>query len=179
MVSTIPSAGARVSAVLAHDTPIGRLSLAASDRGLTKARFRTVDAIGTGTTPPAARGWLDLARAELDAYFAGDLRRFSVPLDLHRVSQPHRRVLDALGDVGYGQTITYGALAAQLGLIDDGPREVGVAMARNPIMIMTPCHRVVGASGSLTGYAGGLPAKRALLDFESRDRAAQPTLSWW
>jgi methylated-DNA-[protein]-cysteine S-methyltransferase len=179
MSSTISTAGARVSAVLAHDTPIGRLALAASDRGLTKARFRSVpDAIGSGATTPAARAWLDLARAELDAYFAGDLRQFSVPLDLHRVSEPNHRILEVLGEVGYGQTTTYGALAAQLGLVDDGPRQVGTAMARNPIMIIIPCHRVLGASGSLTGYAGGLAAKRALLDLESRDRAAQLTLSW-
>jgi methylated-DNA-[protein]-cysteine S-methyltransferase len=175
MFSTTPTAGARASAVLAHDTPIGRLVLAASDRGLTKARF-SVDAVGTDTTTPAARTWLDLARAELDAYFAGDLRRFSVPLDLHRVGGAHRRIYDALGDVGFGQTVTYGALAARLGLIEDGPRQVGVAMARNPVLIIIPCHRVLGANGSLTGYAGGLPAKRALLDLEGRDHAAQPPL---
>jgi methylated-DNA-[protein]-cysteine S-methyltransferase len=177
MFSSTPTTGARASAVLAHDTPIGRLVLAASDRGLTKARFSTGrDTVGTGTTTPAARTWLDLARAELDAYFAGDLRRFSVPLDLHRVGDPHRRIYDALGDVGFGQTVTYGALAARLGLIDDGPRQVGVAMARNPILIVIPCHRVLGANGSLTGYAGGLSAKRALLDLESLDHAAQPPL---
>jgi methylated-DNA-[protein]-cysteine S-methyltransferase len=175
MSSTISTAEARVRAVLVHNTPVGRLTLAASDRGLTKARFGSVrDTIGTGATGSAARAWLDLTRAELDAYFAGDLRQFSVPLDLHRVSEAHRRVLDALGDVGYGQTTTYGALAARLGLIDDGPRQVGVAMARNPIMIVIPCHRVLGAGGALTGYAGGLPAKRALLDLESRNAAAPP-----
>jgi methylated-DNA-[protein]-cysteine S-methyltransferase len=179
MVSTVPTDGAWTCAALAHDTPIGRLTLAASDSGLTKARFGSVrDTIGTGPATPATRAWLDLARAELDAYFAGDLRQFSVPLDLHRVSEPHRRILDVLGDVGYGQTITYGALAAQLGLVDDGPRQVGAAMARNPIMIIVPCHRVLGANGALTGYAGGLPAKRALLDLESRDRAVQTVLSW-
>jgi methylated-DNA-[protein]-cysteine S-methyltransferase len=179
MSSTTPTAGARASAGLAHDTPVGRLVLAASDRGLTKARFGGVrDTVGTGATTPAARAWLDLARAELDAYFAGDLRQFGVPRDLRRVSEPHRRILGLLGDVGFGQTITYGALAARLGLVDDGPRQVGVAMARNPIMIIIPCHRVLGASGALHGYAGGLAAKRALLDLESRDRAAELTLSW-
>jgi methylated-DNA-[protein]-cysteine S-methyltransferase len=167
------------AAVLAHDTPIGRLVLAASDRGLTKARFSVVrDAVAPTPVTPTAQGFLDLARAELDAYFAGELRRFSVPLDLHRVGEPHRRILDALGDVGFGQTTTYGSLAARLGLVDDGPRQVGAAMARNPTLIFVPCHRVVGVNGALTGYAGGLHAKQALLDLESRDRSAQLTFTW-
>lgn len=160
--------------VLTHDTPLGPLTLAATERGLTRATFRPVRAATESTpTSPAAQAWLDLARRELDAYFAGDLRTFTVPVDLRRVSDPHRRILDRLVDVGYGHTTTYGALAARLGLVDDGPRQVGGAMARNPILILVPCHRVLGADGRLTGYAGGLPAKQALLDLENLDRTAQ------
>ena len=84
-------------------------------------------------TSRARRAWLELARRELDAYFAGELREFTVPVDLSRVGPPHRRILDALSGVGYGRTTTYGALATELGLVDDGPRTVGGAMARNPV----------------------------------------------
>jgi methylated-DNA-[protein]-cysteine S-methyltransferase len=159
-----------------HDTPIGRLTLVASDAGLTRCTFRTVE-----TAAPAsgtARGWLDLARRELDGYFAGTLRAFTVPVDLRRVGAAHRHVLAGLAAVGYGATTTYGALAAAVGLTEDGPRAVGGAMARNPVLIVVPCHRVLGAGGALTGYAGGLAAKRWLLDLETRDREPQLALTW-
>ena len=161
--------------VLAHDTPVGRLTLAASERGLTRVSYRGVrpvseTATAADTVGPAARAWLDLARRELAEYFGGRLRQFGVPVDLRRVDDARRRILDALADVGYGATTTYGALAARLGLVDDGPRQVGVAMARNPVAIVVPCHRVVGAGGALTGYGGGLPANQTLLDLEGRDR---------
>lgn len=172
-----------------HDTPIGRFTLTASDAGLTRARFgppRTpaptaaspATASPTAASPAAAR-WLDLARRELDDYVTGRLRAFRVPVDLARVGAPHRRVLDALTGVGYGQTTTYGALAAALGLTDDGPRQVGAALARNPVLVVVPCHRVLGAGGRLVGYAGGLAAKRWLLDLEAHDRAPQLDLARW
>jgi methylated-DNA-[protein]-cysteine S-methyltransferase len=163
------------ASVLVHDTPVGRLTLAASDRGLTHVSYRGVRSV-TDTAGPAARAWLDLARRELDDYFAGRLRRFSVPVDLHRVDDARRRILDGLADVGYGETTTYGTLAVRVGLVDDGPRQVGVAMARNPVAIVVPCHRVLGAGGSLTGYGGGLATKQALLDLERRDRPGQLTI---
>lgn len=165
-----------MTAVLEHDTPVGRLTLAASDRGLTHVSYRGVRAADTAAEP-AARAWLDLARRELDDYFAGRLRHFGVPVDLQRVDDARRRILDGLTEVGYGETVTYGVLAARLGLVDDGPRQVGVAMARNPVAIVVPCHRVVGAGGTLTGYGGGLAAKRTLLDLEGRDRPGQLTLA--
>ncbi len=163
--------------MISHDTPVGRLALRASDRGLTRIAFRqATGANGVPASSPVARAWLDLARRELDAYFAGRLRQFTVAVDLERVGGPDRCVLHALDGIAFGQTTTYGALAAQLGLVDDGPRQVGVAMARNPVLIVLPCHRVLGASGALTGYAGGLRAKRALLDLEAQDRPAQLSL---
>ena len=165
------------TAVLRHDTPVGRLTLAASDRGLTRVSYRDVRSDPTDPAGPAARAWLDLVRRELDEYFAGRLRRFGVPVDLHRVDDTRRRILDALADVGFGETTTYGALATRLGLVDDGPRQVGVAMARNPVAIVVPCHRVVGAGGKLTGYGGGIPAKQLLLDIEGRDRPGQLTIA--
>ena len=160
-----------------HDTPVGRLTLAASDRGLTRVSYRGVPGNGADAAGPTARAWLDLARRELDDYFAGRLRTFTVPVDLRRVDDARRRILDGLADVGFGETTTYGALAARLGLVDDGPRQVGVAMARNPVAIVVPCHRVVGAGGNLTGYGGGLPAKLTLLDLEGRDRPGQLALA--
>jgi methylated-DNA-[protein]-cysteine S-methyltransferase len=164
--------------VLTHHTPLGRLTLAASERGLTRVTFRSVRAFTEpAPTGPAARAWLDLACRELDAYFSGELRQFTVPVDLRRVSAAHRRILDALAEVGYGQTTTYGALATQLGLTEDGPRQVGAAMAGNPVLIIIGCHRVLGAGGKLTGYAGGPVAKQALLDLEAGERAMQLALA--
>jgi methylated-DNA-[protein]-cysteine S-methyltransferase len=165
------------TSVLAHDTPVGRLTLAASDRGLTHVSYRGGRSAAEPGPDEAARTWLDLARRELDDYFAGRLRQFTVPVDLDRVDDARRRILDALADVGYGETTTYGALATRLGLVDDGARQVGVAMARNPVAIVVPCHRVVGTGGKLTGYGGGLPAKQLLLDLEGRDRPGQLTLA--
>ena len=80
-----------------------------------------------------------------------------------------RRILDGLRDVGWGTTTTYGALATKVGIPVSDSRRVGGAMARNPVLIVVPCHRVVGADGALTGYAGGLETKRALLDLEAAD----------
>jgi len=156
--------------VLTYTTPVGPLTLAASDVGLTRVTFRTLRR-SSASPSPAALTWLEVARHELDAYFAGTLRTFTVPVDLGQVDSANRSVLRALSAVAYGDTTTYGALAASVGLIDDGPRQVGVAMARNPVLIVVPCHRVVGAGGKLTGYAGGVAAKRWLLDREADDRA--------
>jgi methylated-DNA-[protein]-cysteine S-methyltransferase len=166
--------------LVTHDTPIGRLTLAASDQGLTRATPRRPGTPPHPGTPssPAERRWLDQARRELDEYFAGARREFDVPVDLRRVDRPARRILEYLAaQVGYGRTTTYGAIAAALGLTEDGPRTVGAAMARNPVMIIVGCHRVLGADGRLTGYAGGLPAKRRLLDLESQDLRPQLALA--
>lgn len=156
------------AAVLTLESPVGPLTLAASDAGLTRLAFGHREPAAPPT--PAALHWLDLARRELLAYLAGELRTFTVPADLERLDGERRTVLDALAATGYGETTSYGALAAAAGLTDDGPRRVGVVMARNPVAIVVPCHRVVGADGSLTGYGGGLAAKRWLLDLEAAHR---------
>lgn len=157
--------------ITAHETTFGTLTLAASPTGLTRVRFGAPDA-GTGPPTPI----LDQARREIDEYLAGERERFSVPVDLERVRGEHRTILDALSAVPFGETTTYGALSARLGLERDGARRVGAAMARNPVLIVVPCHRVLGAGGTLVGYAGGTPVKRALLDLEARDRAGQAVL---
>ncbi|MGE3289050.1 MAG: methylated-DNA--[protein]-cysteine S-methyltransferase [Pseudonocardia sp.] len=151
------------------ESPVGPLTVATSDAGITHLVFGRREIAEPATS--AALRWLDLVRRELAAYFDGRLRTFTVPADLERVTGERRAILDALDGVGYGETTSYGALAAAAGLDGDGARRVGAAMARNPVAIVVPCHRVIGADGSLTGYGGGLAAKRWLLDLE----AAQPS----
>jgi methylated-DNA-[protein]-cysteine S-methyltransferase len=151
-----------------HETSIGTLYLDASEAGLTLLGFSAPES----AAPRTAAGDEILARAceEIDAYLAGTLREFTVPVDLSGCSAGHRRVLDGLAPVGWGETITYGDLATSVGLGVSESRRVGGAMASNPVAIVVPCHRVVGADGSLTGYAGGLERKRTLLDLEAADR---------
>ncbi len=154
-----------------HETPLGPLTLTATERGLTALHFpgrAPVIDVAEGTTPS-----LDTARAELDAYFAGDLRAFTVALDLAGTAF-QRDVWALLRTIPYGQTTTYGELAARLG----GPgrvRAVAGAIARTPVPIVIPCHRVVGADGALTGYLGGLQRKEALLTLE---HAGVPEPAW-
>jgi methylated-DNA-[protein]-cysteine S-methyltransferase len=111
----------------------------------------------------ADRGFAAAAR-QIDEYLAGDRTAFELPLEA-RGAEFDRRVWELIAQVPYGQTTTYGDLARRLGGQAD-PREVGGAVGRNPLCILIPCHRVVGSTGKLTGYAGGLRRKRALLEME-------------
>ncbi len=104
------------------------------------------------------------AAAQLDAYFDGELTRFDVPLAPHG-SEFQQRVWAALQEIPYGRTESYGELAERIGS-PGGARAVGLANGKNPIGIIIPCHRVVGADGSLTGYGGGIERKKQLLDLE-------------
>lgn len=108
---------------------------------------------------------LDLAEFELRQYFSGNLRAFSVPLRF-RGSGFQQRVWQALSALRFGETTSYGALAVGLGLGGTHARAIGGAVGRNPLSVIVPCHRVVGATGHLTGYAGGVPRKIALLQLE-------------
>jgi methylated-DNA-[protein]-cysteine S-methyltransferase len=111
---------------------------------------------------------LDEARRELDAYLRGDLKAFDLPTDLVLATPFQRIVLGHLaGSVGYGHRTTYGALAREIQR-PSASRAVGAALGANPLCLILPCHRVVAASGALTGYAGGLAAKEYLLALESR-----------
>jgi methylated-DNA-[protein]-cysteine S-methyltransferase len=153
-----------------HGTLIGPLTLAATEHGLVACSFIPPDQMPArllGTDSPAAQAWLDQARTELDHYFAGTLQSFTVPLDLSLPGKFDRSVLSALTKVAYGTTTTYGRLTTVLNRPQTDARKVGAALARNPLVIILPCHRVVGTNNTLTGYAGGLPAKRHLLDLES------------
>ena len=109
------------------------------------------------------RGSEEVAR-QLDEYLAGERSAFDLPIEA-RGAEFDRRVWDLITQVPYGQTTTYGDLARRLGGGAD-PRDVGAAVGRNPLCILIPCHRVVGSTGKLTGYAGGLYRKRALLQIE-------------
>ncbi|MFI7499986.1 methylated-DNA--[protein]-cysteine S-methyltransferase [Streptomyces sp. NPDC049687] len=112
---------------------------------------------------------------QLEAYFAGELKEFTLPLRLH--GTPFQRsVWDLLRKIPYGETRTYGELAEALGN-PAASRAVGLANGRNPVGIIVPCHRVVGADGGLTGYGGGLDRKQRLLDFENGTSLFQPFIS--
>jgi methylated-DNA-[protein]-cysteine S-methyltransferase len=152
------------------DTPIGTLLVAATDRGLCQISFdpdRGVDELSRtlGRRVLRVPGKLDFARRELDEYFEGRRTEFGMALDIARVADFNRVVLGELALVPYGQVTTYGALAAKVGR-PRAARAVGVVMNRNPIPVVLPCHRVIGADGSLTGYGGGLDRKQALLELE-------------
>jgi methylated-DNA-[protein]-cysteine S-methyltransferase len=151
-----------------YASPLGELTLIGGDQGVRELRFP-----GRGPLPGGhlhQSECLTKAARQLEAYFAGERRRFELPLDL--AGTPfQQRVWAALTRIPYGTTTTYGAIARELSAElpghDAEPRAVGSAIARTPVPIVVPCHRVVGADGSLTGYGGGLDRKRALLDFEA------------
>jgi methylated-DNA-[protein]-cysteine S-methyltransferase len=149
------------------DSPIGSLLVAATDRGLARIYFDPEgheEELARIFGVRVLRSPLDDVRQELDEYFDGTRTSFDLPLDL-RVAPFHAEVLRELALVPYGRTSTYGTLAAQVGR-PRAARAVGTVMNRNPIPIVLPCHRIVGANGSLTGYAGGLDVKRRLLELE-------------
>jgi methylated-DNA-[protein]-cysteine S-methyltransferase len=107
----------------------------------------------------------DDVRSQLGEYFAGERREFDLPLDM--VGNPFElRVWEELQTIPYGETASYGQIAQRIGN-PGAPRAVGLANGRNPIAVIVPCHRVIGADGSLTGYGGGLERKRLLLDLEA------------
>jgi methylated-DNA-[protein]-cysteine S-methyltransferase len=154
------------------DSPVGPLLVAVTDAGVCRVAFdpdpeRHVDELARtfGLRVLRSSRPTDDARRALDAYFAGRSERFGLPVDLRGVPAFQRLVLTELAQVPYGQTATYGELAARIGK-PRASRAVGGALNRNPIPIVLPCHRIVGASGSLVGYGGGLDRKRALLELE-------------
>ena len=154
------------------DSPVGELLVAASDRGVASIWFDPDPAedlerlarIGGPRVLRSPRS-VDDARRELDEYFAGKRRSFDLTLDLRALPPFTLEVLNQLARVPYGETTTYGALAQRVGR-PRAARAVGTVMNRNRIPIVLPCHRVVGSSGDLTGYAGGLDRKSTLLELE-------------
>ena len=165
-----------------YDSPVGPLTIVAGPEGI-----RNINFPGRAAPPvEAARGPLLALAEQLDAYFAGHLRAFDVDLDL-RGSALQLLVWRQLLEIPYGATATYGEFAGRI----DGDaypeglepykraRVVGAALGRNPVPVVVPCHRVIGADGSLVGFGGGLERKRELLELEGvvlADRAARPVL---
>ncbi len=143
----------------AVDTPIGILGLTGSDRGLERVLW------SANGLPEKSCAVLDAAASQLESYFAGELLEFDLPLDL-RGTEFQRRCWLALATIPYGQTVSYGEQARRLGLGPDAARAVGAANGQNPLPLVLPCHRVIGADGSLTGFGGGLHLKRFLLEHE-------------
>lgn len=148
------------------DSPLGPVRLAAEDGALCVLRF---GAAGQAPFPasepdPATATVLAQARGQLEAYFAGERTAFDLPL-APRGTDFDRRVWAAVSAIGHGETASYGELAARIGA-PTAARAVGHANGRNPIAVIIPCHRVVGASGALTGYAYGVERKAALLELE-------------
>jgi methylated-DNA-[protein]-cysteine S-methyltransferase len=156
------------------DSPIGPLALAGRGRVLT--HLRMLDQ----TYEPDRSDWVHDERAfpdavdQLQAYFAGERTDFDLELGLVG-SDFQRRVWQALLTIPYGETRSYGQIAAQIGA-PGAARAVGLANGHNPIAIIVPCHRVIGASGSLTGYGGGLDRKRSLLEMERNVKSGNLTL---
>jgi methylated-DNA-[protein]-cysteine S-methyltransferase len=148
-------------------SPIGRLRLTSNGTALTRVMIADDDT-SDADIPPGADAVLSAAREQLDAYFDTRLTRFDLPLD-PRGTEFQLRVWDSLRAIPFGETISYAELARRI----DQPkavRAVGAANGRNPLMIVVPCHRVIGADGSLTGFGGGIERKRWLLDHETRVR---------
>lgn len=154
-------------------SPIGRLELVEEAAALVAIRF---DAPADGS-PAHDRGGspvLALAHRQLTEYFAGRRRAFDLPLR-PAGTEFQRRVWEVLGTIPWGTTTTYGAIAARLGLPPGASRAVGAANGANPIPVVLPCHRVIGADGTLTGYAGGLERKALLLRLEGVGTPADQT----
>jgi methylated-DNA-[protein]-cysteine S-methyltransferase len=154
------------------DTPLGRLLVAATEGGVCRISYdpepeREVEMLArlVGTRVLRTPKPVDAARRQLDEYFEQRRHEFDLDLDLRLSADFSRRVLEELAKVPYGETTTYGELAARAAR-PRAARAVGTVMNRNPIPIVLPCHRVVGASGSLVGYGGGLERKEALLRLE-------------
>lgn len=151
--------------VIEHQSPVGPLTLVGCEAGLGAVYF-----VGhKATVVPHAKGpettVLAQTRRELDAYFAGRLQLFTVPLAPTGTAF-QLKVWALLAGIGFGEQRTYGDLARSLGQ-PSAARAVGAAVGRNPLSIIVPCHRVVGASGALTGFAGGLERKAKLLELEA------------
>ncbi|MCP2340503.1 methylated-DNA--[protein]-cysteine S-methyltransferase [Actinomadura rupiterrae] len=157
------------------DSPVGPLTLVADGPELVglymnQQRHRPEDETFGAPGDPEDEPFASTA-SQLAAYFTGDRHEFDLPLKL-KGTPFQQRVWEALTRIPYGETVSYGELAAELGN-PSASRAVGLANGRNPIGIIVPCHRVVGSTGSLTGYGGGIERKRFLLDFERSHHPAE------
>jgi methylated-DNA-[protein]-cysteine S-methyltransferase len=167
--NTMSTTGTTSTVYSTLDSPIGPITVAGDGEVVTNLRM--VDQ----SHPPADQGqWhfepeaFPEALGQLEAYFGGRLTRFDLPLRLDG-TEFQRRVWDALVEIPYGETASYGEIAGRIGS-PGAARAVGLANGRNPVGIIVPCHRVIGSDGSLTGYGGGLERKLTLLQLEREHR---------
>ena len=144
-------------------SPIGSLGVAADATAVHAVRFAGPP-VEAASSPSPVHG---LAAAQLAEYFAGTRTEFALPLAVTGGSGFERAVWDVIAGIPYGEMMTYGEIAAKVG-VPDGARAVGIACNRNPLPVVIACHRVVGAGGKLVGFGGGLPRKRFLLELEAR-----------
>ncbi|MEU6992161.1 methylated-DNA--[protein]-cysteine S-methyltransferase [Streptomyces sp. NPDC046465] len=157
------------------DSPLGELLLVGEESATAKGgtALTSLSLPGQKGGAVVLDGWtrddeaFEAITAQLRSYFSGSLTHFDIEYAVGAGTEFQRKVWDAVDTVPYGTTTTYGRLAEQLGLSRAAVRALGTAIGRNPLLVVRPCHRVIGADGSLTGYAGGLESKRRLLDLES------------
>jgi len=155
------------------ESPVGRLLLAGDEETLQVVSFEK-DKAGPADLPHRGSPLLRKAVEQLKSYFAGDLRKFDLPLKME--GTPFQlSVWRALQDIPYGETTSYGELARRVGT-PKGSRAIGLANGSNPIAIVVPCHRVIGSNGKLTGYGGGLDNKETLLALERKHAGVQAVL---
>jgi methylated-DNA-[protein]-cysteine S-methyltransferase len=182
--ATAPTPATPGTTWTALDTPLGTFTLA-GERGTLRQLYFPSEADAAvrelAERDRDAAAFAD-ARAQLEQYFAGERRVFELALEPHG-SELQGRVWDALQRIPYGETTTYGAIARELDVTgsphDPPARIVGAAIARTPIPIVIPCHRVLAADGALRGYRGGLEIKRALLDFEASGGEREALADGW
>jgi len=152
-----------------YDSPVGPLRLVATKAGLCGLHFDNATHPAPVIECGEERQRFSAVMRQLDDYFAGRRKTFDLALDLEGTDF-QKRVWHALLEIPYGMTISYGELARRIGDAK-ASRAVGLANGRNPVAVIVPCHRVIGANGQLTGFGGGLPRKRFLLELERRDFA--------
>lgn len=157
------------TASITLETPIGPLGIETTARGVRRIDFNpNGTAKASPSADPAARQHLERAVKQLREYFAGERDRFELTLDMDGTAH-QQRVWQALLQIPFGRTLTYGQVAARLGT-PRGARAVGRACATNPVPVVVPCHRVVGGDGALHGFGGGLWRKKALLELEQKQQ---------
>ncbi|MFC9177690.1 MULTISPECIES: methylated-DNA--[protein]-cysteine S-methyltransferase [Streptomyces] len=154
-------------------SPLGQLLLVGESDGTADGlRLVSLSVPGQKGGAVIRDGWSEAPElfagivAQVEAYFAGRSARFDVPFAEGAGTEFQRRVWKVLESIPYGQTLSYGEVAAQVGASGAGVRAVGTAIGRNPLLVVRPCHRVIGADGALRGYAGGLERKQVLLGLE-------------
>ncbi|MFF3971979.1 methylated-DNA--[protein]-cysteine S-methyltransferase [Streptomyces rubiginosohelvolus] len=171
---------ARVESPLGKLLLVGEVPAADGPDTAEGVRLRSLSVPGQKGGVAVQDGWrhapeafADVAR-QLEAYFAGRSTRFDVPLAEGLGTEFQRRVWAVLESIPYGSTVSYGEVAAQVGASGAGVRAVGTAIGRNPLLVVRPCHRVIGADGALRGYAGGLERKKLLLGIEGGAGRSEP-----